>query len=134
MRDLLGLAATLLQAGSAVERAGPTRTVLVVVTATIAGLCAVGMAICLLAALWLYEMPLLGEIGAPLVVAAVLAGVGLIAGVILHAKTNAPPPPPPPHPLVTGTALVSSLMRSNKSLILLGALFAGFVASESERR
>jgi hypothetical protein len=33
-----------------------------------------------------------------------------------------------------GAALLSSLMRSNKTLVLLGALFAGFVASESERR
>jgi len=133
MTDLFGLVATLAQAGSAVER-HPTRTVLVVVATAIAALCAVGTVICLLTALWLYETPILGEVGAPLLVAAVLAASTLIAGLILHARTNRPPPAPPPHPLAVGAALLSSLMRSNKTLVLLGALFAGFVASESERR
>jgi hypothetical protein len=132
MRELLGLVATFIEAGTAAER-HPTRTVLVVVATTIAALCAIGTVICLLTALWLYEMPILGEVGAPLVVAAVLAAATLIAGVILHARTL-PPPPPPPHPLVTGAAVVSTLMRSHKTLILLGALLAGFVASESERK
>ncbi len=132
MRDLLGLVATLADAGSAVER-HPTRTALVVAATAIATLCAVSAFICLLIALWLYEMPILGEVGAPLVVAAVLAAVTLIAGLILHARST-PPPPPPPHPLVAGGAVLSTLMRSNKMLVLLGALLAGFVASESERR
>jgi hypothetical protein len=108
---------------------------LVMVATAAASLCAIGTVICLLIALWMYEMPLLGEVGAPLVVAAVLAGATLIAALVLHARTNTPPPPP--SPLASGLALhdtLATLMRSHKSLILIGALVAGLVAGEKEGR
>jgi len=130
MRELLNLAATLVEASGATERRrSAARAMLVMVTTTIAALCGIGAVVCLLTSLWLYEMPLLGEVGAPLVAAAVLAAAALIAGLVLHAKTTPPPAPPPG----LGSAL-QGLMRSNKFLVLLGALMIGLAAGEGERR
>lgn len=136
MREILNLAAILIEAsGSSQRTASVAHAKLVVVAAAIAALGALGTVICLLTALWLYEAPILGEVGAPLVVAAVLAAATLIAVLVLHAKTTVPPPAP--NPLATGAALhggLQALMRSHKSLILIGALVAGLAAGESERR
>lgn len=136
MRELLSLAATIIEASGATERRqSAARAQLVMVTAAVAALCGIGTVICLLAALWVYEMPLIGEAGAPLVVAAVLAGATLIAGLVLRAKTM-PPPQPPQSGL--GNLLLSggleSVMRSNKLLVLLGALLVGLAAGEGQRR
>ena len=137
MRELLNLAATIIEASGATERRRSAgRAQLVMVAAVVAGLCGVGTAICLLAALWVYEMDALGEAAAPLVVAAVLAAATLIAGLVLHAKTT--PPKAPPGPLGINTAELSGalqgLMRSNKFLVLLGALIIGVAAGDGQRR
>jgi hypothetical protein len=135
MRELLNIAATLIEATNPPQRPGASRAMVVVVAAAVAAIGAVATAVCLLAALWLYEEPVLGDVGAYLVVAAVLAAVTLIAAVILHHKST-PPPPPPPSPPGLG-ALSNGLqvvMRSNKFLVLLGALLVGLAAGEGERR
>lgn len=126
MRELLNLAATLIEATNPPQQHGASRAVLVMVATSVAALGAIGTVICLLAALWLYEEPILGEVGAPLVVAAVLAGTALIAALILHVRTTPPPSPPP--------SGLQGLMRSNKVLVLLGALMVGLAAGEGERR
>jgi hypothetical protein len=135
MRELLNLAATLIEATNPPQRPGTSRAVLVVVVTAVAALGAIGTTVCLLAALWLYEEPILGEIGAPLVVAAVLGAVTLIAALILHAR-NAKPPPPPPGPPGLGalSGALQGLMKSNKLVVLLGAFLAGMAASEGDRR
>jgi hypothetical protein len=135
MRELLNLAATMIEASGATERRrSAANAMLVMVATTAAGLCAVGTVICLLAALWVYEMPLLGDAGAPLVVAAVLAAATVIAWLVMRAKTTPPPPDPPG----IGTLLLNgglhSLMRSNKLLVLLGALIIGMAAAEGSER
>ena len=133
MRELLNLAATLIEATNPPQRPGASRAVLVVVATAVASLGAIGTVISLLAALWLYEEPILGEVGAPLVVAAVLAATALIAGLILQTKT-ALPPPPPPSPLGALAGGLQAVMKSNKVVVLLGALLVGLAASEGERR
>ena len=135
MRELLNLAATLIEASGATERRrSAARAMLVMVTTATAALCGIGAVICLLTALWLYEMPLLGEVGAPLVVAAVLAAATLIAGLVLHAKTTPPPDPPPGIGSILLSGGLQSLVRSNKFLVLLGALMVGLAAGEGQRR
>jgi len=137
MRELLNLAATLIEASGATERRrSAARAMLVMVTTVIVSLCGIGALICLLISLWLYEMPLLGEAGAPLVVAAVLAAAALIAGLVLHARTTAAAEAPPSTGL-NGALLTGGLqavMRSNKFLVLLGALIIGLAAGEGDRR
>lgn len=135
MRELLNLAATIIEASGATERRrSASRAKLLMVTTTIAALCGVGTAVCLLAALWVYEMPILGEAAAPLVVAAVLAAATLIAGLVLHARTTPPPEPPPGLGGVLLSGGLQTLMRSNKFLVLMGALIIGLAAGESQRR
>lgn len=140
MRELLGLAATILEASSGSSQPGhsATRAVLVLIMTVVAALCGIGVVVCLATALWVYEMPILGEVQAPLVVAGALALVTLVAGLILHLKTQ-PPPPPPPHPLVGISSYLlngglESLMKSNKLIILAGALMAGLAVGESQGR
>jgi hypothetical protein len=135
MRELLNLAATVIEASGATERRrGAARAMLVMIATTAVALCGVGTVICLLAALWVYEMPLLGDAGAPLVVAAVLAAATLVAAFILRAKTTPPPPDPPGigHLLMNGG--LQALMRSNKLLVLLGAMIIGMAAAEGSDR
>jgi hypothetical protein len=146
MRELLNLAATLIEASgataTATERRGSASKALLVMVATaVAALCGVGVLICLLAALWLYELPLLGEVGAPLIVAAVLAAITVIAGLVLHFRATQPPPAPPLPPAPTGLAglnaasgLFQGLMKSNKFMVLLGAVMIGLAAGEGDRR
>ena len=136
MRELINLAATLIEASGATERRrSAARAMLVIVTTAIAALCGLGAVICLVTALWLYEMPLVGEVGAPLVVAAVLAGVALIAGLVLHARTT-----PSGSSSSAGldevalTGGLQALMRSNKLLVLLSALIVGLAAGEGGHR
>lgn len=134
MRELLNLAATMIEASGATERRGSAaRAMLVMIATTAAAVCAIGTVICLLTALWVYEMPLLGEVGAPLVVAAVLAALTVIAGLVLHARTTPPPPAPPGiGSLLLGDGL-HMLMRSNKFLVLFGALIIGLAVGEGDR-
>jgi hypothetical protein len=134
MRELLNLAATLIEATNPPQRPGASRAVLVVVATIVAALGALGTTVCLLAALWLYEEPILGEIGAPLVVAAVLAALTLIAAAILHARHSKPAPPPGPSGLGALSGIVQGLMKSNKLVVLAGALLVGLAAGEGERR
>jgi len=135
MRELLNLAATLIEATNPPQRPGASRAALTVVVTTAAALGAIGSAVCLSAALWLYEEPILGEVGAPLVVAAVLGAVTVIAAVILHARNTKPPPPPPGPPgLGVLSGAVQGLMKSNKLVVLLGAFLIGIAASEGDRR
>jgi len=135
MRDLLNLAATLIEATTLPSRPGPTRAMLVVVASCVVALSALGSAVSLVAALWIYAEPFLGEVGAPLLVAAVLALTTLIAGLILQGKSAAKPPAPRGPPGLG--AVINGLqhgMRSHKRLILLGALLVGLAAGEGERR
>jgi hypothetical protein len=134
MKELIGLVATLIEASGATERRRSAAAAMMVVAAGfIIGLGALGVLICLLAAVWLYELPALGDVGAPLVVAAVLAGVTGIAGLILHHKTQAAPPPPP-SPAINPAAIANvanSVMKSNKFLVLIGALMIGLAVGEN---
>ena len=135
MRELLNIAATLIEATNPPQRPGASRAMVVVVASAVAAIGAVATTVCLLAALWLYEEPTLGDLGAYLVVAAVLAAATLIAAVILHHKSSQPPPPPPSPPgLGALTGGLRTVMRSNKFLVLLGALAIGLAAGEGERR
>ncbi|HMA49114.1 MAG TPA: hypothetical protein VKP60_05120 [Magnetospirillaceae bacterium] len=134
MREILNLAATLIEATNPPERPGASRAAVVVVASTVAALGALGTVVSLLAALWIYEEPILGEVGAPLVVAAVLAAASLIAAVILHSKHTPPPAPPPGLPALGALSSgLQGLMRSNKFLVLLGALMVGLAAGEGHR-
>jgi hypothetical protein len=139
IKELLSLAATVVEASGATEHGrSATRAVAVMVTTAVVSLCAVGCLVCLLTALWLYEEPLIGEVGAPLVVAAVLAAIAVIAGLVLHAKTKAPPASPPAPVGLTGLGaavdVAQGLMKSNKFLVLLGAVMIGLAAGEGQRR
>ncbi len=134
MRELIGLVATLIEASGATERRHSAAGAMMVVAAGfIVGLGVLGVLICLLAAVWLYELPILGEVGAPLVVAAVMAAITVIGGVVLQYKASKPPPAPP-SPAINPAAILevaNSVMKSNKFLVLVGALMIGLAVGEN---
>jgi hypothetical protein len=113
MKDLANLLLVLAQ-GAAPPR-GPSLSAMagMVLAIALAVLCATAAAGCLLAALWLYAIPLTGPAGAPLVVAGALllaSAAALAVATVLRRPRPAPPPP-------GGTAAM-----------LLAALVAGIAA------
>lgn len=87
------------------------------------GLAALG---CALAGLWIALPPYVGAAGAPLVVAAALSALCLVALALARDRRKSAPPPP----AMPSELLASSLetFKSNKGAGLLAALLAGLVA------
>lgn len=95
-----------------------------VLLATIFGLAALG---CALAALWLYLLPLVGEVGAPLIVSGVLMGLGGLVLLLPRMRDTTPTPPiqttgATPDMMI---AEASRLVRDNKVPVLLSAVLVG---------
>ncbi len=131
MSELLKLTLALL--GSGVSRQGG-KTAERVAHATIAAgavaLCLVGALACALTALWIYLLPHIGPVGAPLIVSSVLL---LIAAGVLMRK---PRPPAPRAPEIAPEALLreaSRLLKAYKVEALIAALLAGLVAGSREK-
>lgn len=105
------------------------------VTAIVAGVVAVtaGFAgcVCLFVALWAWVRPLVGSVGAPLVVAGTLALLCLGAGLTLRRAMR----PAPVAPSATGAGLdeLARLVVAHKGPVLLAALLAGLVASGTRK-
>ncbi len=114
--------------GAAARRAGGAFACMMIALALAAA--AVG---CAVAALWIYALPLLGPVGAPLAVAGALLVAALVlllvARRIVHAKPASAPLP--------GDAIAAELallMKEHKLEMLIAALTAGLVAGAGNRR
>jgi hypothetical protein len=93
-------------------------------TATVAGLGALG---CILAAAWLALLPAVGRVGAPLIIALVLAAVAAIAILLLRRGRS---------PAAGGSRdrpsdLLSTLLSDKETVLLLGIALAGFLAGRN---
>jgi hypothetical protein len=89
---------------------------------------------CALAALWIYAIPHVGAVGAPLVVAAVLLVIGL--GLIALSRRS----PRARHPLpavsidyAAVAAELSDMVREHKAPTLIAAFLAGVMAGTKNR-
>ena len=89
---------------------------------------------CAVAALWIYALPLLGPVGAPLAVAGALLIAALVlllvARRIVHAKPASAPLPGD----AIAAAELALLMKEHKLEMLIAALTAGLVAGAGNRR
>ena len=94
----------------------------------VAATCGFAVAGCLMAALWIAVLPLVGPAGAPLVVAAALA---ILAVAIIALLRHRDPPPvaaPANVDVIRVLEAASELTRADKVPALLAALLAGVVA------
>ena len=121
--------------GVAVRRM--TATVWCAVLATALAIASVG---CAVAALWVFVLPEVGPVGAPLIAAAALLLLCLSLLAIIRSILRRRPAPLPTA-VVTGAAIpalliaeASRLMEQNKGAALLAALLAGATAGSLSRK
>jgi hypothetical protein len=101
----------------------------------IAGGCAIAAVACGLAALWIYAVPRVGVVGAPLVVAGVLLVLGVAALLVMRyaLKPRQAPPPASVAPTVLLTE-TTRLLKQHKGAVLIAAVLAGVVAGMTGKR
>ena len=130
MRDIAGLVIALAEAATAGPRRPPAwrlfGAALAVVLAAGSAMAAIGWA---LAALWIYAEPRVGGAGAPLIVAAALLALAMMA--LMLARLLRQPRQSAPDPAAAAEVLLaemSRLTRAHEGPMLLAALAAGIAA------
>jgi hypothetical protein len=133
MRDLIRLAVALAEGGAvSLARQATARTACVVAAAAAAAGCAIAAVGCLLAALWIYALPHVGAVGAPLVVAGVLLAMCLaVLGLMRYPLKRRPAPAPAGDALAPLLAEATRLFKQHKGAVLTVALLAGLVAGRN---
>lgn len=97
-----------------------------VLLATVLFLAALG---CALTALWLHLVPVVGSVGAPLIVSGVLlslGGVAIVLPCLFRGRSKTPPPPPQSATPEAMIAEASRMVRENTIPVLISALLVGF--------
>ena len=95
---------------------------------------------CAVTALWIFVLPAVGPVGAPLIAAVVLLSLCLpllvIARSVLRRRPPLPPSPALPDAAVPALLIAeaSRLMEENKGAALLAALLAGATAGSLSRK
>jgi hypothetical protein len=130
------IASTLLATGGVDLQATITRLAVVALCAALAAVMMLGALGCFAAALWIYTLPSLGPVGAPLVVAAGFLIVTLIlVAVACHlrrpGRRKAAVAP------AAGASLapeIARLLKEHKGTVLLAAAIAGMAAASGRRK
>jgi hypothetical protein len=141
MGNLIKLATwALIEFGKAGDvRPGATRVAAVALCAGLAALSLLAALGCAAAALWIGLLPVLGAVGAPLVVAAGLAAsaLSLAASAWLVMRDRRPRAEPTMMPDLVPPELASEatrLFREHKGAVLLAALVAGMTVAQGGRK
>jgi len=117
-------------------QAAITRLIVVALCATLAAVMMLGVLGCLAAALWIYALPCLGPVGAPLVV----AGAFLILTLILVAiacrirRPGRRKAAAAPAAAASMAPELARILRENKGTVLLAAALAGMAAAGGRRK
>lgn len=98
-----------------------------------AAVCAAAAMFCAIAAIWIYAITFVGPVGAPLIVAALLAVMSAIFLVVRRSaiRPHRPPPSPDPVPAIL-LAEATQLLKDHKGLTLLAAVLAGLELGRKE--
>ena len=101
--------------------------------AAAAVLCWLAASLCLLTALWLYLLPLLGPVGTPLVIGCLLALKA--AAILLWLRHGQASPTPAPAAIQPAALLAEAerLFKANTAPVLMSALLVGLFVGGSER-
>ena len=115
------------------NRQAAGRMVCVVAVTLVAAGCGVAAVACGLAALWIYALPHVGAVGAPLVVAGVLVVMvlGMLAVMRYGLKRRAPPAAGLTPALLQAEA--TRLLKEHKGSVLVAAVLAGLVAGMNKK-
>ncbi|MEJ0048037.1 MAG: hypothetical protein WDN04_19390 [Rhodospirillales bacterium] len=139
--DLIRLALAIAEGrvAQSVRRTAGRAAYLAATAALVAG-CALGVVGCLLTALWIYVLPHVGAVGAPLVVAAVLLVIGLGVLALMHRAARPRRAPVAADPgraallaELSNLGEISELVRAQKGPALIAALVAGLMAGSRDR-
>jgi hypothetical protein len=138
MGSLFKLATSALLATGGVNhlQATVTRLVVVAACATVAAVMMLGALGCLAAALWIYTLPALGPVGAPLVVAAAFLIVTLIL-VALACRIRRPrrrKAAAAPAAAASLAPEIARILKDHKGTVLLAAALAGMAAASGRRK
>jgi len=113
-----------------------TRLVVVAACAALAAVMMLGAIGCLAAALWIYTLPSLGPVGAPLVVAAALLILTLIL-VAIACRIRRPGRRKAAAASSAAASLapeIARILRDHKGTVLLAAALAGMAAASGRRK
>ena len=138
MGSLIKLVTSALLAAGGVNhlRATITRLLVVAVCATLAAVMMLGALGCLAAALWIYTLPCLGPVGAPLVVAAAFLIVTLIL-VAVACRIRRPgrrKAAAAPGAAASLAPEIARILKDHKGTVLLAAALAGMAAAGGRRK
>ena len=135
MIGLIGLALRLVEAGAVGRsRRAFTQMAFAAVATAVAAICGMATVACALTALWIYALPHVGAVGAPLIVAGALFVMSLtVYTLIRHAMRRRPAQPPTGVTIELLRAEATSLFREHKGAVLVAALVAGLLAGRNER-
>jgi hypothetical protein len=135
MSGLIRLALGLVEAGAvARSRRVVTQMACLAIVTAVTAVCGIATVACVLTALWIYAIPHVGAVGAPLIVAGVLF-VACLAGIALmrHAMKPRPAQPTAGVTIEVLQAEATRLFKEHKGTVLVAALVAGLLAGRDER-
>lgn len=117
-----------------VMRDGATRLAGVSAVMLLAGSFAAAGIGCVMTGLWLFLLPHVGPVGAPLIVGGILllASVALLASI---RTSRAPPPPVPSVDILPALAIaeITNLFKAHKGSALIAAVLAGLTAGKLDK-
>jgi hypothetical protein len=137
MRDLIRLALALAEQAAVRHcRQAAARVAWVAAVALVAGGCGIAAIACGLAALWIYAVPRVGPVGAPLVVAGTLLVLGLVVLVVMRYAMKPRRPPPSPVGVAPEVLLAETtrILKEHKGAVLIAAVLAGLVAGMNGKK
>jgi hypothetical protein len=116
-------------------RESTRRMSLVAMSAIAAGICAAAAIACAIAALWIFTLPHLGPVGAPLVAAGALLFLAVVLLVVMRRVSRRPGRDS--QSSLTPDLLITEATRQfkeHKGVILLAVLVAGLIAGSDHRK
>lgn len=98
----------------------------------LASFCAAAGLACFVAGFWIFLLPHVGPVGAPVIVGGVLflVSLGILAARRLAVRV---PPPPAEIPQALSLADATALLKDQKAPVLFAALLAGLAAGRAEK-
>jgi hypothetical protein len=136
MNELIKLAFALIDGGVMRSRRRSTAEIACFAIAFIsAAVCAIAAVACALAALWIFALPHVGPVGAPIVVAGVLLAVclAMLALIFYAPKTRRASSPLVDAAPALLLAEATRLLKEHKGPVLMAALLAGLIAGKNEK-
>jgi len=115
-------------------RASAGRIALASLCATVTAICAIAAMTCAIFALWIFALPYVGPVGAPLLAAGVLVIISI--ALLAVARSVLRRPRRRSHPSVAPELMIAEatrLLREHKGAVLLAALVAGLIAGNDRR-